>query len=462
MSHSSVRTVGVVGGGITGLVAAFRLKKLQPRTRVVILEADDRIGGKILTHEVAGVPIEAGADWFVTRQPAALELVHELGLDGELVTPSRSGAYVWSRKKLRRLPPDLVRGVPPRPLAAARAGLLSPQGAVRANRDLLTKEPLTGPDISIGELVRRRLGDEVMERLVDPMLAASRSGSADDMSLAVAAPELDHAARSNKSLLRGLRTAHRQKSEIPPFYGLRGGMGRLVDALQDGSTDVEIRTNTRVTAVRHGEGGGYLLDLDGENLKADGVLVAVPAPAAAAILRPLDPNLSDSLTDIRYSPAIVLTLVYPTGAGAAPAEGSGMLVPSTEARLLTACAWFSEKWEHARPSDGSLVLRCFVGRQDALAMEDEELVSGVAYEIKKSLRLAGPPNRSHVKRWDAALPVYRVGHAQLMDAIEEGVALLPGLELAGAGYRGSGLPDCISQGNAAARALEGHLVSFSS
>lgn len=451
----------MIGGGITGLVAARSLRMERPDVQVVVLERDDRLGGKILTQEIAGVPVEAGADWFITRQPAALELCRELGLGDELVPPKRSGAYVWMRKKLRKLPPGLVRGLPLHPSVALRAGLLSPAGALRVATEALNKRPLTGPDVSVGEFVRTRFGDEVMEQLVDPMLAASRSGRADEMSLAAAAPEIDSIARSNPSVLRGLRGLRRAAGGPPPstpFLGVRGGMTRLIDTLAGNLQGAEVRTGTSVDSIQR-RGEGWIVRTADEEIGASAVIAAVPAFAAADLLQHAGDGLATDLRAIRYAAALVATLVYPPGAGPPPAEGSGLLVPTRERRLLTAAAWFSEKWEHARPADGSLVLRCFVGKPEAADMSDEDLERALAGEARTMLGLGGPPVESRITRWSAALPVYRVGHLQLVDRIESQLAELPGLVLAGAGYRGSGLPDCIAQGQRAAEAIAQRLAA---
>jgi oxygen-dependent protoporphyrinogen oxidase len=446
----------VIGGGITGLVAARHLATHLPDAHVLLLERDERLGGKILTHDMAGVPVEAGADWFVTRNPAALELCCELGLEEDLVPPDRSGAFVWTNGRLRLLPPGLVRGVPTNPAAAVRARVLSPQGAIRAARDLIGSRSLSGGDVSVGSFVRNRFGKEVLDRLVDPMLAASRSGSADEMSLAAAAPEIDSAARTNGSVIRGLRHGAR-RTQGPPFLGLRRGMSSLVDALDADIATVDVRTGIEVASL-HSIGGRHVVRTPVGDFETDAVIGAVPAFVAAALLHDLDPELAHDLEQIAYAPGLVVTLVYPPGAGAAPSEGSGMLVPSGEGRILTACAWFSDKWAHARPADGGLIVRSFVGRTDALALPDGEVVTRVAGELRSALHLAGPPTESEVTRWPAALPVYRVGHLDLVSRIESRLERHPGLTLAGAGYRGSGIPDCIEQGQRAADRVAGHLA----
>jgi oxygen-dependent protoporphyrinogen oxidase len=452
------KSVTIIGGGITGLTAAYELRDAD--IDVTLHEASGRLGGKVQTDHSLGAPVEAGADWFITRQPAALELCRELGLEHQLVTPDRSGAYVWSRGHLRRIIPELVRGVPTRPYKAMRAGLLSPIGAARATFELANRRRLSGPDRSVGAFVRKRFGSEVLERLVDPMLAASRSGSAHEMSLAAAAPELDAAARSHPSVTRALRHAQAGASATTPFLGLRGGMTSLIDGLAASlSADVSVRSP--IAGMSRTNGGFTFSTKDGSRA-TNAVVVAVPAPAAAALVASLDEQLADDLRAIPYEPAIVASLAFARDAVRVPGEGSGVLIPSAEGRLLTAFAWFSEKWAHARPPDGSVVVRCFVGSRDALAWSDDQLVARICDDLRAITEAAADPTAYSVTRWDAALPVYRVGHRDLMQRIDAHLARLPGIELAGAGYRGSGLPDCISDGRRAARSVLAHLAANNS
>jgi oxygen-dependent protoporphyrinogen oxidase len=233
-------------------------------------------------------------------------------------------------------------------------------------------------------------------------------------------------------------------------------MSGLVEALVDDLGAADIRTDSPVAALERRD-DGYVVRTNDEDIEADAVIAAVPAFAASQLLRTLDEGLADELNNIVYSEAVVVTLVYPASAGAAPSEGSGLLVPSNEGKLLTACAWFSEKWEHARPADGSLVLRCFVAKPGVGARADVDLVEAIGTELRPALGLRGSPTETKVTRWQAALPVYRVGHLDLVRRIEERVGRLPGLAVGGAGYRGSGLPDCIEQGHRAAHVVMGAL-----
>jgi oxygen-dependent protoporphyrinogen oxidase len=333
---------------------------------------------------------------------------------------------------------------------------------LRALVDLVLPGRVTGPDVSVGELIRKRLGSGVLERMADPMLAASRAGRALDLSLEAAAPELDQIARRRSSLIRGLR-AHKEQSRTadgPPFLGIGSGMESLVQRLHDSLGTVELRIGDEVKDLaRHGD--SYFLSGAREE-EFDAVILAIPSHSAAAVLRQASPRTARLLSTIRYSSAVVAVLVYEEGSLTPPDRGSGFLVPTIEGRGVTAGAWYSLKWEQARPSDNSTVIRCFAGRarDDPVLNVDEtgddELRSRLVREVGEITKTRKRPAEIHLKRWPLALPQYEVGHNRRVADAEATLASdLPRVRIAGAGYRGSGLPDCISQAHAAARILMG-------
>lgn len=453
--------VAVIGGGITGLVAARDLAAAG--ADVILFESDARLGGKIKTLEVGGVQVEAGPDWFLTRNPAALELSRELGLAHELVAPGRNGACIFTGARLVELPEAQVRGVPLRPFEAARAGLIPRTAALRALLDLVIPGRVTGPDTSVGNLIRRRMGAQVLDRMVDPMLAASRAGRARDLSLEATAPEIDAAARSGPSLIRGLRTKRKEQArepppETPPFLGIRTGMESLVRALTRDLGAVDVRTSEPVEGVER-NGFGYRIGAPAP-VDADAVILAIPAYAAARLVRAGSVRAADLLATIHYASAAVATLVYPPGAVEAHPDAGGFLVPTSEGRAVTAGAWYSVKWPHSDPGDGSLVVRCFAGRAhddpvlNVDAVGDDALAERMTREVGDIVGAVAAPSEVHLTRWREALPQYEVGHNQRVAAIERFLeADLPRVLVAGAGYRGSGLPDCITQAHDIAQRL---------
>lgn len=448
---SGAPRVVVVGAGITGLAAA-RILDREGGGEVVVLEASRRAGGKIRTLDIDGAAVEAGPDWFLTTNPAALDLCRELGLTDDLVRPATAGAHIWQGGRLIPFPTGFVRGVPASPRALLRCRSLTPAARLRGLADLVLPGPLSGPDVSVEDFVRRRFGSQVLERVADPMLAASRSGRTGELGLAAAAPEIDAAARSSRSVMRGL-AGMQGPAGIHPFVGLAGGMERLVDRLRTSLQRTDLRCGRPVRAIR-AVNGGYEVATDGDAIPAEAIVVALPAHAAHRVLRPLDEALANDLGRITYSSTAVVSFLYPAGSVPAPPGASGWLMPSSEHGLLIACAWYSRKWAHARPHGGGAVMRCFAGRSEndpALGLSDSELCERLTAEIATVTGAREAPLDAHVTRWDHALPLYSVGHLDLIKEIEGATGRHPGLELAGAGYRGSGLPDCITQGEEAAR-----------
>jgi oxygen-dependent protoporphyrinogen oxidase len=418
------RHVVVVGGGIAGLTAALRS---QEHARVALVEAADRVGGKIRTEEVAGRPLDVGAEALLTRTPAAIDLCRELGLP--LVAQASDQAYVWT-DRLRPLPPRLLAGAPGASRALVQSGILSPLGLARASLDLVIPARRPHEDVSIGALVRGRLGDEVLERLIDPLLGGIHAGSCDELSVRATAPQLEMALQKRRSLVRGLR-AIAPPPGGPLFMGLEGGLETLVHAIAERLDDV--RAGTPARAVAPLPGGGLQVDLtSGESLEADHVIVALPSYAAAELL-----GFEDT---IRYQSVATIALSYPLQE---LPPGSGFLVP--RGRTLTACTWSSQKWAHL--AGETTLLKCSTKRTE---LADEELIAAVRGELAQA-GVRGEPQEARVFRFERALPQYTVGHRERVRYIEE--RLPAGVRLCGAAYHGVGVAACVQDGAAAAAEL---------
>ncbi len=466
------RRVVVVGGGITGLATAWYLRHGLPgdetagRTtgeeppddvEVTLVEAGDRLGGKIVTREIAGIPVDAGADAFLARRPEGERLVRRLGLQDRLVAPATGQVWLWVRGRLRPLPAGTLFGVPSDLGALARSGVLSPLGLARAALEPALPRRRWAGDRSVADLVAARFGRQVADHLVEPLLGGVYAGRADRLSLRAAAPPVAAAADRAASLVRGARAQRRQAAgdDRPVFLTLEGGLGQVVDALAEGLPDV--RTGAAVAEVAARDGGGATVRLaDGSTLDADHVVLTVPAFAAAPLVRPIAPAAAALLDGIRYASVGVVTLAYPLVVGDLAPEGSGMLVPRTEGRLVKAATWSSRKWPHLAGADRFL-LRASVGRIDDqrfAAMSDAELVATVAGEVAEAMGIDVAPTASLVTRWDRALPQYEVGHLRLVRDVRDAVRVrAPWMHLAGAAYDGVGLAPCIGQAEAVARTL---------
>ena len=433
--------VAVVGAGITGLAAGYEAAKAG--AEVVVHEATGRAGGRILTSELAGQLVDEGPDAFLARVPWGVELCRELGLEGELVSPAQRAAFVYSRGALRALPQPNVLGVPLDFDALAASGIVSPQGVDRARQEPdMAGSPLAG-DVSAGELVRRRLGDELADRLVDPLIGGINASSIDDLSVQAAVPQLAEAASRGPSLvqeLRRLAASSRPDPETPVFFTLPGGLGRLVDELANRLGD-RLRLSSPVD--------------DLEDLDADQVIVTLPAAAASALVAPVSAAASEMLGTIDYASVVLVSLAFDTADVDHPMEGSGYLVPAVEGRTITACSWASSKWSHVGTPE-TVVLRVSAGRYGddrALAMDDDTLLEAVRADLAATMGLDAEPTAIRISRWEQSLPQYRPGHLELVADIERTLAQdAPWLQVTGAWARGLGVPACIHQGRQAAQA----------
>lgn len=447
--------VAIVGGGITGTVAALRLS--QGPAEVVLAEESDRLGGKVRTAQLGDATIELGADSFLPRDDRPLELCREVGVADDLVGPSDFGAWIFARGRLHRMPAGTVLGAPASLAPLARTSLLSLKGKARASLDLIRARPLSGDDVSVGSYIRTRLGAEVLERMVDPLLAGTRAGDVSEMSLAAAIPPIDQAARAHGSLIRGLRRASARSSWKPAFYAPRDGMSRLIEALEAKLGAVELVKGRRVTRVVR-SGSGFALETASGSITADAVLLTTPSYVSAELLGDLVPEAAEELAAIPHASAAVVNLLFPPGSVTLPEGGSGVLVPSSERMTVSGCTWFSHKWPEHAAADGAVTIRCFVGRGDrdpALELGDRDLAGVVVAELGRLFGVSADPSAHHVERWERGLPQYKVGHLERVDRIEAALGRAGGLAVAGASYRGSGIPDCIAQAESAATVLLG-------
>jgi protoporphyrinogen/coproporphyrinogen III oxidase len=451
--------LAVVGAGISGLAAAW--EGLRRGARVVVLDAAPDPGGKLRTSPFAGIALDEAADAFLARVPGAVELCAELGIASELVAPATGAAYVFHGGALRRLPADQLLGVPTDLDAVAASGLLSTEGVARARRDLDAPDdrPPGGADESVGDLVRRRLGDEVLDRLVGPLVGSIYAGDCDHLSLQVAAAQLAAArdrAPGDPSLIRAAAALRAQAVETgrPVFLAPEGGMGRLVGALVEEIGD-ELRTGVSVTALTRDHEGWRL---EPAGVTAHAVVVATPAFAAAPLVAPHAPSAAEVLAAIEYASVALVALAVPRAGVDGDLDGSGFLVPRSAGLRLTACSWVSSKWPHLAVDPDVALLRASVGRDGddrAVTLDDNGLVAGVLADLKATMGMRAAPTDVRVSRWPRSFPQPRPGHLARVAAAEAVVAAVPGLTLTGAWAEGVGVPACIRGGRAAARRVLG-------
>jgi oxygen-dependent protoporphyrinogen oxidase len=459
----------VIGGGIAGLAATNRLLAIAPDARVTLLEAESSLGGKIATERIDDFVIEAGPDSFLASKPRGFELCQEVGLGDRLqrVTPQPHRAFVRFRGKLHELPEGLSGLVPTRMTPLLQSDLLSPLGKTRVALDYLIPARGGDGDESLGGFMRRRLGREAWERLVEPLMAGIYAADGDDLSLAATFPQLRAAEREHGGLIRGVLAARGRASfETTARAGFLtpiGGLAELVVALdrrlrQGG---VEMRLGTRVEAIEPTH-DGYAVYLDrNARLVADAVVVATPAYESAALLQNLDPSLAADLRAIPHASTAIVSLAWRSGEIPHPLQGHGYVVPRVEGGSVLACTWSSRKWAGRAP-EGWELLRVFIGRsgQDDMLTEDNEtLVDLARAETGAYLGITAPPSLWRVRRWPRSMPQYLLGHRERVARIEAAAAEHPGVFLAGNALHGVGLPDCIVSGERAATAAAAHLAT---
>jgi protoporphyrinogen/coproporphyrinogen III oxidase len=443
--------VVVIGGGIAGLAAAHALSGAD----VTVLESSDRVGGKLRTSEIAGVDVDEGAESFLVRVPEGLALATAVGLDSDVVNPASTSASLWARGRLRPIPPRTVLGVPSS-LSSVR-GVLSPAEIARASLDLVLPEHSSDSDESVAVAIAHRLGPAVVDRLVEPLLGGVYAGRADALSFRATMPQL---VAHEGSLIRAARHAlpapdsdSGSGAPSPVFATVVGGLGRLAEAAARAS-GATIRTGVTVREIRRDTNGFRLVvgsTIASEELAANAVIVAVPAPAAAKLLVDVCPAASTELSAIEMASVALVTLAFRRG-DLLPPSGSGYLVPPSARRPVKGVTIASAKWAHLDVGDVTIV-RCSFGRYgDAgdLQRDDADLVDAAVDELGLTGRVVAAPIARRISRWGGGLPQYAVGHLDRVQRIRSAVASVPGLAVCGAAYEGVGIPACIRTGQQAA------------
>ena len=460
----------VIGGGISGLSAAFYIQRARPDARVVVLESSDRVGGKIASAHIAGLTVDCGPDAFLARVPGAVDLAAELGLTDELIAPGTGKAWLWARGKLRAFPDGLVLGAPSKPFAVARSGILSPKGLLRAALSEIIPTRLTDTeDPTVASAIGKHLGREVVERLVDPLLGGINASDSNRLSLAMAAPNLMDAVKrpyfmralrkSNAAARRGAIGSEMNAAERPIFLTPRTGISTLTQRLAErlGSA---VLTGQGATSLTRSAGGSWVVATADNEWQAHEIVFASPAADTAKLVADVSANAASLLGQIRTSSVAIALLAYPKEAVNLP-PGSGVLVPRSEGKLLTASSWWNQKWPHL-DTKGQVLMRASAGRDGDtrfIELTDEQLVEHLHRELSEMLPISASPTDAHVQRWIGGFPQYDSGHARRVDAIEAALATdAPGLHLTGASYRGIGIPACIRSAKATAEKVVSSLA----
>ena len=472
--------VVIVGGGITGLTAAYKLARARGHAppKITLIESEPRLGGKIKTCRERGFVVEQGPDSIFTRKPWALELIKELGLEEHLVALSGEAetSYIVRGGRLFPAPQGWAQLTPGSIRSVAKSRLISLRGKVRMAADLFISAGTRrlDEDESIGAFFARRLGREAVDYLVDPMMGGIHAGDVWKLSLLASHPHFRALEQKHGGLIRAAlarRDAGSTKANTlspageSPFVSLRNGLEMLVETLEASLEGVDVLKGRRVRTIERSDAAGRVPDGDqaryrvclddGETIPASALILTTPAYVTAELLQGIAPQASALLRRLEYTSVITATLVFRRSDVGHGLRGSGFVVPSREVRSITACTWYSSKWAHSTPSD-YIALRAHMGRSHIPApidATDEEIVAAVRTDLRRLMGLDAQPVMGWVDRWPMAMPQYHVGHGRLVDAIEASLDATPHILLAGAAYRGLGIPDCVRQGARAAETL---------
>lgn len=468
--------IAIIGGGITGLAAAFYLHKdIEMKhlpLRFTLIEAESRLGGKIQTETHDGYVMEKGPDSFLARKKSASELVHDLGMQDELVRNHTGQSYILHRGRLHPIPAGAVMGIPTEWRPFVRSRLFSFPGKARAACDLILPRSEMKEDQAVGHFFRRRLGNEVVDHLIEPLLSGIYAGNLDDLSLMSTFPQFYEMERKHRSLIRAIRQSRRDRTagtDSKPkgqFLTLKRGLQSLVDAIERRLPPTAVWKSTALRQIEK-RSQSYRLHLSGgRSLDADAVLLTVPSRIAHEALN-ADPVLH-GLHKTKATSVANVILAYPESAVSLRHEGTGFVVPRREPYTITACTWTHKKWPHTAPS-GKTLFRCYVGRagDDTIVdQSDDVILQAALHDLRRIPGIiadaGAPPEFYRVTRWKNAMPQYPVGHRTQIKKVKEHMREhWPGVMLAGASYEGVGLPDCITQGKEAVEEILESVMSRS-
>ena len=462
-----MKHIAIIGGGISGLATAHRLIELNPSTQITLLEATPRLGGIIQTETRDGFLLERGPDSFISEKPQALALAIRLGLESELIStnPLYRRSFIVRKGKLLPVPEGFQLLAPSRFWPFIKSDIFSFTGKLRMSADLFLPRrwPNGDNDESLASFVRRRLGQEALERMAQPMVGGIYTADPENLSLRATLPRFLDLEHKHRSLILGMwkngRAAKNNLGVSGPRYSLfqsfRNGMQTLVDALEEKIRAIDIRLNTKVKTVERFNSGWRVVTENDAAFEADAVCLAVPAYVAARLLSDVSPEVSNQLQSIRFASTATINLAYERGDIRHNLDGFGFVVPFIEQRTVLACTFCNVKFAKRAAAD-RVLMRAFVGgalQPELLQLSDSEIIDRVEKDLNELLGITGQPLFTQISRWNNSMPQYEVGHLARIDQIDRELEKFPGLVLAGTSYRGAGIPDCVKSGESAAEIL---------
>ena len=461
-----MKKIIIIGGGIAGLAAAFRIQreiKEGANLECILLEGSNHFGGKISTEKLDGFIIERGPDSFISQKPAAIQLCKQLGLEDRLTgtNPGAPSTFVYTGGKLVTMPDGLSLMIPTKFLPFALTPLFSLPGKIRMAFDLLIPKKQDNGDESLASFVRRRMGEEALNKMAEPMLAGIYASDPEKMSITSTFPMFVETEKKYRSLILGMlarkkamlmNAVKRPSSAYSLFMTLKDGLGEMVDAVIKKSPDIQFKSGTKVVGIERNKEKWHLKLDDGSENQVDAVIVATPGTVTAKLLQNITPDSAELLNSIHYVSTATVTLGYKREGFSHSLDGFGFVVPKAEGCSILACTWTSSKFPHRAPKD-YVMLRCYVGGalQEEIAEKDTEtLETLVRKDLQQIMGITETPVFCKVFKNNKSNVQYHVNHSQKIDSIMEDLKNYPGLFLAGSAYRGIGIPDCIQNGNLAA------------
>ena len=454
----SDRHVVIVGAGITGLAAAHQLLQQPHPPRVTIIDGADRVGGIIQASPFAGLDsVDESADAFLTRTPSAMKLCAAVGLDHHLTSPAANHAYIWNNN-MHAIPAGTILGVPGSRKAIWNTKLLTTSGKLRASVEPLLPRAIGRSTDSLGAAIRSRCGDQVLERLVDPLVGSIYATDTDNFSVH-GMPQVAELLTQPTSLMRAARGSMQKRTSGGPVFATPiSGMSTLTRAVYDRIVEAGARVilSSPVRSIEP-QGRSYVVQLESESLQADAVILASPARHTAALVEQISSETSKQLQQFEHASVIMIALTISRSQWPQHLTGTGYLVPKPVQTGVTAVSFGSNKWAHWKTASNEMILRVSLGRDGAPMhhLDDKALLEVALRDLRLHLGFDATPTNMRFTRWIESFPQYRPGHAYRVDALDKQMhTSAPGVVLAGASYRGIGIPACINDGQrAATRAL---------
>ncbi|MBT2688512.1 protoporphyrinogen oxidase [Bacillus sp. ISL-47] len=457
-----MKTVLIIGGGVTGLAAMYELNKWkeenQSDIRLVLAESSAQLGGKIRTVREGGFVMEAGADSIVARKANGMNFIQELGLEEELVYNAAGRSFIYSDGKLKLIPADSVFGIPASVESLAKTTLVSAEGKVAALKDLYTKNEGFTKNDSIGEFLEHFFGKELVEKQIGPVLSGVYSGDLNDLTIASTLPQVFDYKEKYGSIIKGFEENRSvfQSGGGKKFLSFKGGLDALIHAYEEKLNGEEILKNTQAANIDKADGRYRVTFTNGESLEADHIVLSIPHNAAEKLFD--DKGIEKEFGGLKNSSLISIYVAFNIPDSELPADGTGFIAENTDELTCNACTWTSRKWKHTSES-GNLLLRLFYkSSHPAFAslkeLNKEELLQVALADIEKSLGITAEPVASEVTNWTEKMPNYQITHPKTVAALECKLSKdYPGVWLAGCSYYGVGIPDCIENGASTARKI---------